>query len=1564
MRNKIIRSIILASLATLLVVYPALAAYLYYAQYTISNSTATAYDMLAVNKDASNEWMAANGFMKATALDTRIETLGGTELPWMVSTDRTTTASPVPATSDVNLYYTMGNDTDATSMDVITGYDGLITIPDSVPLEPGNLFWNEHETAWIDTSYSLDKYFYDKQGATDTRVTATSAITAGIYNLDVVDVSPTTYTAWTDVDVSGYIASDATGVVLEIIGSGVASGVRKNGSTDNRIGVMEHNWVMIGVDANGVFEAYLADVTVIINLVGYTDSRWIFKTNADDVSLGVALAWTDADVSTEAPNATGVIIEIVTTVAGADNVGVRNNGSGDARTDLILGSAHYFTVIGVDAAQIFEGYVGLLTTDFYLVGYVTDGATFNVNATDYSLAGAAAWTGIDASAEAPNAEFLIFEVIGGPGDNYGFRKNGSSDTTVQTLNNRRGWAVVPCDEAQIVEGYIDFVAVDFFLVGWIDSGGYLYYTETSASEEQGLKVVATGITNAEVDIGYGIKDDPGVASYDASVNIGVSMGGGMLPVRVLEKQTLTAPAASVNFAGIDTLVADWDAKAGVTSRHLVMMVNAASPDAVAQRDVQLQFNGDVGANYYYQYLEGENAVDSTLRVLSQTSSAIFPIPGTTYANAFGGGTILIPHAFNTANHKTYITFGGAVEDEVETTLGRWADISAIDSVDIFASAGNIATGSTFILGVIDERYLVEEKNLSIASLISFTAIPQDGYDLVTIGYLRASRVATVSILDMSFNGDAVNANYPRELLFGNGGVVTAQSAADLMIINTNASTSQANTFSAFVQTISQYADATNQPQWHLFGGYIFDGTTAFNYANNGRWSNVNAINRIDYNSGHAPGTWEPGSLFSLYRVPRYVIDRQELTAPAATITFDNIPQGYEAVQLNVYTRSDLAAINENVEITLNADAVAANYDFQELTGTGAVVAAARNAASQVLMAIPAANEGANEFGGGVVTLNQYSTTVGHKHFTTLSGTNENQVIIRSSRWEDASAITRIDLDLAGANNFIAGSVFELVGVMPTKSFMIEVDGDVEAIEAAGSATVPDNASDIVVAQNNTIAYAESHKFNKDNVMLFTIPAVTSNINFGAIYDNVPDWWMSMRFMFPEGYDAPGGGNPDNAILLAKRDGAGNIFMLYLNNASNSITFWNSLAGYSIGLAAPDVSWLPGKWYHVLVSNHSVNGARLRVDNGVAATSVLTSNLPNGGTMYVGNYAWWTAYRAPTVANVVMGTDALTLAEETVLFNGVLPDDETDFWPVNEGNGNAIVSYGSAANPGTAGANTKWDIIDREQELGQYEAWYQPITMVIGTSYDGTADALGDTTHIVDAELTQASDYWNNALVTIVTTTDTFAPQGETSVVTDFDTATDTLTISPALTVSTDAGDTYTVDFGTLQDRTAKDNDARITWGVNPSGITTTLGVLTSAVIPSSGIPEELAPDVLPTISPSTSGTSWFSDPDAAALALNPFHPIIEALAEWSETSVGAGDGFTETQVWRLFGFMFVMLITGGAAAIAKGHMFIASVACSGAIVILVFQTIFPMAVLVVLIPILFAGLLLERSPSV
>ena len=133
--HKTIKATLLALVTTLLLAIPAIA-YLYYIPIAIIESSSTAYPMLPVVWTANNTWMASNSFIKATALDTRVQTLGGTAQPHLVADNKTLTAVPVEANSSQNLRFTTGN-SDLTSMAVIVGVGGYVTTTDHASLEPG-----------------------------------------------------------------------------------------------------------------------------------------------------------------------------------------------------------------------------------------------------------------------------------------------------------------------------------------------------------------------------------------------------------------------------------------------------------------------------------------------------------------------------------------------------------------------------------------------------------------------------------------------------------------------------------------------------------------------------------------------------------------------------------------------------------------------------------------------------------------------------------------------------------------------------------------------------------------------------------------------------------------------------------------------------------------------------------------------------------------------------------------------------------------------------------------------------------------------------------------------------------------------------------------------------------------------------------------------------------------------------------------------------------------------------------------------------------------------------------
>lgn len=171
--SKFIRISLLVLVGVILTVTPVFA-YLYHAPLTITETSSNSYDMLPVVWTQNNDWLADNGFMDADALDTRVQTFGGLNKPWMVAEDRTLTAVPVPADSQTNLYFTTG-ETPAASMDIIVGDGGTITTVYHADLELG-----------ANGSITLtDAYIDAEVGTSDTLLL--KADTLRICDSDVVD---------------------------------------------------------------------------------------------------------------------------------------------------------------------------------------------------------------------------------------------------------------------------------------------------------------------------------------------------------------------------------------------------------------------------------------------------------------------------------------------------------------------------------------------------------------------------------------------------------------------------------------------------------------------------------------------------------------------------------------------------------------------------------------------------------------------------------------------------------------------------------------------------------------------------------------------------------------------------------------------------------------------------------------------------------------------------------------------------------------------------------------------------------------------------------------------------------------------------------------------------------------------------------------------------------------------------------------------------------------------------------------------------------------------------------
>jgi len=102
------------------------------------------------------DWLIANGFITtATALDTRVETLGGTDQIHMMAEDRIMAFCPSLASdSQLNWYLSTGN-TALADFPVIVGDGGYVNITDHAGLELGNNNFSIEFEGWVDTSQAL-----------------------------------------------------------------------------------------------------------------------------------------------------------------------------------------------------------------------------------------------------------------------------------------------------------------------------------------------------------------------------------------------------------------------------------------------------------------------------------------------------------------------------------------------------------------------------------------------------------------------------------------------------------------------------------------------------------------------------------------------------------------------------------------------------------------------------------------------------------------------------------------------------------------------------------------------------------------------------------------------------------------------------------------------------------------------------------------------------------------------------------------------------------------------------------------------------------------------------------------------------------------------------------------------------------------------------------------------------------------------------------------------------------------------------------------------------------------
>jgi hypothetical protein len=143
--------------------------------------------------------------------------------------------------------------------------------------------------------------------------------------------------------------------------------------------------------------------------------------------------------------------------------------------------------------------------------------------------------------------------------------------------------------------------------------------------------------------------------------------------------TLGSAAASYTFSSISGSYTD------------LVLIFGGSVDTFG--NFRIQLNGDTASNYSWTRLLGDGSAAQSDRGSSQTFINIAILD----ANVIGSSIVHLQNYSNATTNKTVLTRGNSTASYVGANVGLWRSTSAINSIKVFNSAGNINSGAVLTL---------------------------------------------------------------------------------------------------------------------------------------------------------------------------------------------------------------------------------------------------------------------------------------------------------------------------------------------------------------------------------------------------------------------------------------------------------------------------------------------------------------------------------------------------------------------------------------------------------------------------------------------------------------------------------------------------------------------------------------------------------------------------------------------------------------------------------------------------------------------------------------------------
>ncbi len=400
--------------------------------------------------------------------------------------------------------------------------------------------------------------------------------------------------------------------------------------------------------------------------------------------------------------------------------------------------------------------------------------------------------------------------------------------------------------------------------------------------------------------------------------------------------------------------------------------------------------------------------------------------------------------------------------------------------------------------------LISERILTASTpSVTFSDIPDD-YDLLRLEIVaRSDIVSTTQSLKIEFNGDTTVTNYHRQdYVFDNGSNLSSE-GQDNYVGDVAGASATADYYGIVTIIIPNYTGAwiksadgvSNQPS--NTGLARIARRAVHRHTGSGLTSAITSLAiTADGNN------FISGSKFKLIGVksgiPAQVggitkIQKQTLTGSQASITFENIPQKYDALYFLTKLRTDEAATAvSQVLMTVNGDTTSTNYRTQNVAGAGGAGSFGETNDPRSCEAA-GSTAPAESFSTGQITINGYASATGTKKALCVSQEDRGgagALVANNRAWfkvasSPAAAITSVTFTpLTGAVNFITDSEIILFGIGGTDQQL--------AVEALTASRSLNNNTDVGKVFTNEGATSS---------VAFTLPDAIAGLNYTFVVED-------------------------------------------------------------------------------------------------------------------------------------------------------------------------------------------------------------------------------------------------------------------------------------------------------------------------------------------------------------------------------------------------------------------------------------------------------------------------------